>query len=340
MKYSFRNDYSQIGHPIILNALLENADKVNVGYGFDDVTLRLEKTIQKIVNENVNIYLLAGGTQTNMIALSMMMKPYEAVIAAESGHINVHETGAVEGTGHRIITVPTENGKLKAADIENVLTAYNDVHMVKPKAVYISNSTEIGTIYYKEELAKLSEVCQKNNLYLFLDGARLPVALTAKSNDLTLEDVVKATDACYIGGTKNGMPLGEVLIIKNAKINDGFRYYLKHKGAMFSKTFVLSYMFEKYFEDNLYLKLAKNSNETAEYLRTQLIANNIEIVYPNDTNQIFVRLKNEIIDVLKNDYQFEMWEREKDYSVIRLVTSYSTTKKGCDLLIDDIKKLQ
>ena len=337
MKYSFRNDYNQVGHPLILEALVKNASAINVGYGFDDISINLEKKIQKLVKEKVSVYLLAGGTQTNMLTLSKILKPYEAVISVKSGHIESHETGAVEGSGHKIITVNGENGKVRAGDVLDVLALYNNPHMVKPRAVYISDSTEIGTVYKKEELKELYKVCKKNDLYLFLDGARLPIALTSSDNDMDLADICKYTDAFYIGGTKNGMPLGEMLIIKDKYISEDFRYHLKNKGAMLSKTFMLAYMFDAYFENDLYLSLAKNSNSMAKYLREELHGIGIEIAFPNNTNQVFVILKNDLINTIKEEFDFEMWEEGKESSIIRLVTSFNTSKDSIDALIEKVK---
>lgn len=337
MKYSFRNDYNQIGDIRILNALVKNANVINTGYGYDEISLKLENKIKELTKEDVSIYLLAGGTQTNMILLSKVLRPYEAVLACDSGHIEVHETGAVEGSGHKIVTVKGINGKVTKEEVENALKLYNNPHMVKIKAVYISNSTEIGSIYTKKELVELYEVCKENELYLFLDGARLPIALSAKTNDLTLEDVCKYTDAFYIGGTKNGMPYGEMLVIKNKDINEDFAYHLKNKGGMLSKAFVLAYMFEAYFENDLYLCLAKNSNSMADYLREKLNEIGIDIVYPNDTNQIFIKIENSLIEKISEKYDFEMWEEGSEKSIIRLVTTFNTEKRICDELLNDLK---
>lgn len=336
MKYSFRNDYGNIGHPQVLQVLLDNANKNHVGYGFDEVSIKLENRVREILDEDVNVYPVVGGTMANLVTISKALKPYEAVIAIESGHINVHETGAIEGTGHGIITVKGCNGKVTVDDILNVMNNYLDCHMVKPGLVYISNSTEIGTIYYKEELKSLYEACHKYGLYLFLDGARLPIALTTTESDMTLKDICKYTDAFYLGGAKNGLPVGEMLVVKNKDINENFKYHIKNRGAMVNKGFFLAYMFLEYLKDDLYLKLAKNSNDMAKYLKDELIKKGVEVVYLNPTNQIFVRLENSIINSLNDKYDFEMWERGKDKSVIRLVTSWNTTKESCEELIKDI----
>lgn len=338
MKYSFRNDYNQIGHPKLIETLLVHANDINVGYGFDDITINLEKKMRNLLKEDVDMYLFSGGTQTNMTLLSKVLMPYEAVIAIDSGHINVHETGAVEGTGHKIITVKGFDGKVTPEDVLNVLSLHGDCHMVKPRAVYISNSTEIGSIYQKQELIDLYNICLKHNLYLFLDGARLPVALTCEENDLTIQDLAKYTDAFYVGGNKNGMPLGEMLLIKNNDIKKDFRYHLKNKGAMLSKTFMLAYLFDAYFENDFYLELASNTNKTAKYLKNKLIENKLEIVYPNPTNQIFVKLDNKLINKLEESFDFEVWEKGSKETVIRLVTCFNTSYESIDILIDALNK--
>lgn len=336
MKYSFRNDYCTIGHPNILNSLVKNIDQTNVGYGFDEVTLKLEETVRKMLDLDVSIHLVIGGTMANLLCISKSLKPYEAVIAVETGHINVHETGAIEGTGHAIIRVKGNDGKVTKEDVEQVMATYADCHMVKPGMVYISNSTEIGTIYNKCELASLYETCKKHGLYLFLDGARLPIALTTNESDMTIKDIAEYTDIFCIGGAKNGLPVGEMIIVKNKEINNNFKYHIKNRGGMVNKGFFLAYMFSEYLKDDFYLELAKNANQCALYLKEQLIEKNIEILYNNPTNQIFVRLDNSKIEQLSKDYDFEMWEQGKSKSVIRLVTSFITTKEACDSLLSDI----
>lgn len=339
MKYSFRNDYNQVGHPRIIQTLLDHANCVNVGYGEDIVTKELENMVSNLVDGDVKIYLLVGGTLANKLVLSKILAPYEAVIACETGHINVHETGAVEQTGHKILTVKKENGKLSSKDIHEVMNIHNEVHRVLPRVVYISNSTEVGTIYKKEELMDLYHTCKQYGLYLFLDGARLPIALTSSANDLTLKDIYNYTDVFYISGTKNGMPLGEMIVVKNELINSNFLYHLKNQGAMVSKTFTLSYMFKEYLKNDFYLELARNANKMAEYLKEELIKLNVNIKYLNDTNQIFVELNNDIIDTLSKEYDFEVWESNSNSTVIRLVTCFNTTLDGCNMLIEDLKKI-
>ena len=336
IKYSFRNDYSDVGNPEILEELSKHYGVQYTGYGSDTVTKQLLELVREKTKQNVDIYLFSGGTQTNMTFISKVLTNYEAVISHKDGHINTHETGSVEGAGKKIIPVEGKNGKVYTEDIEKVMRLHTENYMVKPKLVYISNSTESGTIYSLKELKELYEVCQKYNLLLFLDGARLPVALTSVENDLTLELVAKYTDAFYLGGTKNGMPFGEMLVIKDEESKKDFSYHLKNKGAMLSKTFVLSILFKKFLENDLYLQLAKNTNETAQILREELLANNYEIVYLNPTNQIFVKIDYNMLNTLQNMYNFEIWEKYENYVIIRLVTSWYTEKEACLKLVQDM----
>lgn len=336
IKYSFRNDYSDVGNPIILEELTKHCGIQYTGYGSDTITCQLLELVREKTKQNVDIYLFSGGTQTNLTYISKVLTNYEAVISHKDGHINTHETGAVEGAGKKIIPVEGKNGKVYPEDVEKVISLHTENYMVNPKLVYISNSTESGTIYSLKELKELYEICQKYNLLLFLDGARLPVALTSEENDLTLELVAKYTDAFYLGGTKNGMPYGEMLIIKDDESKKYFSYHLKNKGAMLSKTFVLSILFKKFLENDLYLQLAQNANDTAKILREELIANNYEIVYQNPTNQIFVKIDYYMLNILQDMYNFEVWEKYENYVIIRLVTSWYTTKEACLELVKDM----
>ena len=222
--YSFKSDYSEGAHPQILEALIRTNLEQTDGYGEDDHCIRAVEAIKhKIGRFDIDVHLLMGGTQTNFTAISAFLRPHEAVVSASTGHICVHETGAIEATGHKIISHPTEDGKLKPSHIQYSLDEHEDEHMAKPKLVYISNSTEIGSIYSKSELQQLSDICRKNRLYLYIDGARLGSALTSEENDLTLSDIASLADAFYIGATKNGALLGEALIICKEELKEEFR---------------------------------------------------------------------------------------------------------------------
>lgn len=253
MAPTFRNDYSVIAHPRILEAISKYSKEVNITYGLDIHSQNAAKYIKDIFSApQGEVFFLCGGTLTNLVFISSAIKHYEGVIAADTGHINVHETAAIEGNGYKIITIPNINGKITALQIENKIKEYTDEHMVKPRMVYISNSTELGTIYSKEELESIAKVCKANNLYLYLDGARLGNALMSKDNDLLPSDLGKYCDAFYVGGAKNGLLIGEALVINNKELLDNYRYHIKNKGAMLSKGFLLGIQFEEAFKDNLY----------------------------------------------------------------------------------------
>ncbi|WML39472.1 aminotransferase class I/II-fold pyridoxal phosphate-dependent enzyme [Neobacillus sp. OS1-2] len=338
--YSFKNDYSEGAHPKILNALLESNLEQEEGYGEDRYSLKAIELIKNRMDRNdVDIHLLSGGTQTNLLAISAFLRPHEAAIAASTGHIHTHETGAVEATGHKILTVNTEDGKLTPAHVKTVLDAHTDEHMVKPKLVYISNSTEIGSIYYKNELQQLSDFCQENKLILFMDGARLGSALCSSENDLQLRDVPQLVDAFYIGGTKNGALLGEALVICRDSLKEDFRYHMKQKGAMLAKGRILGIQYLELFRDNLFFDLAAHANKMAEVLRDELSRENIQFLTQSPSNQIFPILPNGLITKLQDKYAFHIWEKvDTERSAIRLVTSWATKEEAVKALIEDIKK--
>lgn len=322
----FKNDYNAIGHKNIINAITKFALENNIGYGEDYHTKNAIKLIRKeIGNENADIYFLSGGTITNRIGLYQMLKPYEAIITVDSGHINVHETGAVESTGHKVLTCNGVDGKITRDEILQILSLHQDSHKVLPRAVYISNATEIGTIYSKKELEEISKVCKENNLYLFIDGARLGCALVANTNDVTIKDIAAYSDMFYIGGTKNGAPLGEALVITNEILKENFQYLLKNQGGLLAKGFMLGIIFEELFNNNLYFENAKNSVDKANKLREVFKKYNINEEYKNPTNQIFVRLTKEAFDKLGEKVLFEKWEDKDNHVIARFVTNFNTS---------------
>lgn len=340
MKYRFTNDYSEIAHPRILSRLLECQNEQNIGYGFDVHTDNAVKFMKKAFNcENADIYILNGGTQTNLTVISYALKPYEAVLACDTGHINVHETGAIEGTGHKVFTLPNSNGKLTAEDVRKALQIHIDCHMVKIGMVYVSNSTETGTVYTKKELEELYKVCKENDLYFFIDGARLSSALMSKYSDVDPKDMSSLCDVFYAGGTKIGMTAGEAVIILNDNLKKDFKYHIKNKGALNSKGFILGIQFEEAFKDGLYFEMGKKENELAYYLASELEKLNVKLASNVETNQIFIVLDNQIIETLKQMYGFEMWEVGENKSTIRLVVSFATKKESVDMLISDLKEI-
>ena len=338
MKHQFTNDYSSLCHPRILNALIGVKDEQNTVYGLDQYSINAEKLIKERFNSpNGKVFFLSGGTMTNLLFISYALRPYEAVISLETGHINVHETGAVEATGHKIITVKGKNGKMYPDDIVNVLKTFTNEHMVKPGMVYISNSSEIGTIYTKQELLDLSKICKDNDLYFFIDGARLGSALTSKANDVEPELLGKVCDAFYVGGAKNGLLFGEALVINNPTLQKDFRYHIKNRGAMISKGFILGKVFEEAFKDNLYFDIAKATNEMADYLKDGLKSLNVKTL-DSPTNQVFAYFNPHDAETLIREYGLELWEDLGNEVVVRFVVSFTTKKEDIDELIDYLKK--
>lgn len=336
--YSFKNDYSEGAHPRILNALIEtNLEQVE-GYGTDDYTLKaIELLRQKIGLHDIDIHFFSGGTQTNLTAISAFLRPHEAIIAANTGHILVHETGAIEATGHKIISMEVNNGKLAPDHIKLALAAHTDEHMVKPKLVYISNPSEIGSIYKKEELEQLSQCCNENNLFLFVDGARLGSALCSEENDMTLTDLATLVDAFYIGGTKNGALLGEALVICNSCLKDDFRFHMKQKGALLAKGKLLSIQFLELFKDDLYFNLAKHANKMAGLLKDGITKAGYQFLTHSPSNQIFPILPNWLIAKLEKNYSFYVWSKvDPDRSAIRLVTSWTTNEEAVIAFIEEL----
>lgn len=337
MIYSFKNDYSSIAHPLVLQKLMECQNEQNIGYGLDIHSDKAIRLIQEKIKNDSDIYFLVGGTQANMVVISSILKPYEAVICVESGHINVHETGAIEGQGHKCLAHKGLNGKLYPENIIEVIKKHPDCHMVKPKMVYISNATEIGTVYTKQELIDLYNCCKENNLYLFLDGARLASALAA--SDITYEDLGKYTDVFYIGGTKNGGYIGEAVVINNKILSVDFDYSIKHFGAMLAKGFVGGIVFEVLMNGDLYLEIGKNENDCANYLAKELKKLNVKFMCDSVTNQIFPIVNKKMMEYLEKEFLFEVWEYiNDDEIVIRLVTSFTTRRYHCDQFLDYFKK--
>ncbi len=341
--YSFANDYSEGAHPRILEALAKTNLEQNPGYGLDSHSAHAIELIRKeAACPQADVHFLVGGTQTNTLAITSVLRPHQAVIAAVTGHINTHETGAVEARGHKILPTETPDGKLTPDRIRPILARHTDEHMVQPKMVYISDSTEIGTIYTKAELEELSRFCRQNGLYLFLDGARIGAALTSASNDLTLADAAALTDLFYIGGTKNGALFGEALIVTNDALKPDFRYLIKQHGAMLAKGWLLGIQFEELFRGRLFYDLAAHANEMAVRLRDALAGRGYPFAYPPQTNQLFPVFANDEIRLLEKDFSFHPdITIDACHTSIRLVTSWATTDEGTDAFIralDGLKK--
>ena len=327
--YSFRNDYGEGAHLRILKALIKTNLHQTPGYGEDEYTYKAIEILKaEVGNNNVDIHFISGGTQTNLLAISSFLKPYEAVIAVQTGHINVHETGAIEATGHKVLTAESEDGKLTPELISPILKTHADEHMVKPAMVYISNSTELGTIYKKSELQALSEFCRNQNLILFLDGARLGCALCSSENDLTIKEIASLTDCFYIGGTKNGALLGEAFVICRDDLKTDFRYNIKQRGALLAKGRVVGIQFLTLFEDGLFYELAAHANCMANKLKNGIEELGYKMASKSTTNQLFPIFSNEIIDKIREEYAFEEQIKiDESNTCIRFVTSWATEEK-------------
>jgi threonine aldolase len=337
--YSFKNDYSEGAHPRIFEALKETNFEQVEGYGEDVYSLKaIELLKERIGKHDIDIHLLTGGTQTNLTAISAFLRPHEAAIAANTGHILVHETGAIEATGHKVISIEVENGKLNASHIKEVIKAHTDEHMVKPKLVYISNPTEIGTIYNKKELEQISNFCKEYNLFLYMDGARLGSALCSDENNIELNDIAALVDAFYIGGTKNGALLGEALVICRDSLKEDFRFHMKQKGALLAKGRLIGQQFLELFKDNLYFDLAMHANKMANLLKNEIRKAGFNFLVDSSSNQIFPILPDRLISELHQKYSFYIWSKVDDEnSAVRLVTSWATKESAVLAFIEDIK---
>lgn len=339
--YSFVNDYSEGAHPRVLELLTKYNLQQNIGYGEDKHSEKAKEFIKKLLqNEAVDIHFISGGTQTNLLVISSFLRPHQCVIAADTGHINVHEAGAIEATGHKVVTMPSVEGKLTPDTIQAVLDYHKGEHMVQPKMVYISNSTELGTIYTKRELTEIHDICRANGLMLYLDGARIGSALTCKVNDLQLKDIAELVDVFYIGGTKNGALLGEALVICNENLKQDFRYLIKQRGALLAKGFIIGIQFEALFQDNLFFELATHANTMAEQIATMFKAAGYSFFAPPCTNQVFPILPNSLLDKLSEKFKFLVETKMNgDYSVDRFVTSWATRQEAIDKLSNHVKLL-
>lgn len=339
-KYSFYNDYSEGAHPNIIKALQDTNLQQETGYGYDSFSENARDSIKKLCGTDCSVYFISGGTQANLVALASMLKPYESVIAAQTGHIAVHEAGAIEATGHKINTITVADGKLTPTLIEPVVEEHTDEHMVKPRVVFISNSTEVGTTYSKSELQALSDFCKQNKLYLYLDGARIASALTSSDADLSLSDISNLTDMFYIGGTKAGALLGEAMVINNPEIDQEYIRHIKQRGGLLAKGRVLGIQFQELFKDNLIFELGKHANMMAELLTDGIKDQGYSFLTDSKTNQIFPVLPNTLIEQLEKLYGFYRWSTiDDERSSIRLVTSWATKQDMVEEFLKDLGTL-
>lgn len=338
----FNCDYNEGAHERVMNVLSRTNMEQAVGYGEDEYCEKAREVIRDLCkDDSLMVQFLVGGTQANLTVISAALRPHQGVLAAVTGHINVHETGAIEASGHKVLALPSEDGKITAAQVER---AYQDhvsddsfEHTVQPKMVYISNPTELGTIYSRRELEELSAVCRRNGLYLFMDGARLGYGLTAKGNDLDLESIARLCDAFYIGGTKVGALFGEAVVIRAPHIKEDFRYLIKQKGGMLAKGRLLGIQFLALLEDGLYFEISRHANEMAKEIRRALTEAGYPYLVENPTNQIFVILPDEKLEALQKEYGFCYQQRmDQTHSAVRICTSWATEKENVRKLVEDI----
>ena len=341
----FECDYAEGAHPRILERLVQTNFEQTKGYGEDEYCENARRLIRRLCDsETADIHFLTGGTQTNTTVIASILRPHQGVITATTGHINVHESGAIEATGHKVLALPTADSKLTASQIEKVYKEHwndaNREHIVQPGMVYISNPTEGGVIYTKKELQAISDVCRACNLPLFMDGARLGFGLVAENNDLTLPDITKMCDVFYIGGTKVGALFGECVVITNDAIKKDFRYLIKQRGGMLAKGRLLGIQFETLFTDGLYFEIAQHAVHLAIKIRNAFRAKGFAFLCESPTNQQFPILSDDQMKTLSQNYAFELWTKiDERQTVVRFCTSWATREEDVDSLIDDISEL-
>lgn len=344
---SFYNDYSEGAHERILDALYRTNRLQSSGYGEDEYCKEAKTLIRRHLRRpETEIHFLVGGTQTNTTVISAILRPWQGVIAADSGHIAVHESGAIEATGHKVITLPNHEGKIDAGQIERLVRAHYDSesfeHMAQPGMVYISQPTEYGTIYSKAELKAISEICHKFHMPLFVDGARLGAALVCEENDVTIADLEELSDVFYIGGTKNGALFGEAVVISSPELTPFFRYMIKQKGGMLAKGRLLGLQFAELFRDELYFDLARHAVSLAQKLQKGIADLGYPFMLQSPTNQIFPIFPDELIHELEDKYACSYWDwgrPDPQHSITRIVTSWATTEKSVDAFLEDLRKL-
>ncbi len=336
----FNSDYTAGAHPKVLERLVATNLEHTVGYGNDPYTARAKALIRREIGcEDAEVMFLVGGTQTNATAIDGILARHEGVLAAESGHIAVHESGAIEASGHKVLTLPHYDGKVRAEDVQYFIEEfYADEtypHMVAPGMLYISQPTEYGTVYSLEELEALSAVCHKHNIPLYIDGARMGYALAAEGADFTLRDIARLADVFYIGGTKLGTLFGEALVVTNRALLKNLFPLVKQHGALLAKGRLSGVQFEAMFSDGLYYEIGRHAVALALRIREAFRAKGYEVVIESPTNQQFFRLPNEVIDSLREEVSFDYWgARGERHSIVRFVTSWSTTKEDVDSLIE------
>lgn len=341
----FQCDYAEGAHPLILKKMEETNYDQTVGYGNDPYCESAREKIKKACEApEADVHFLVGGTQANFTVISSILRPHQGVVSAVTGHINVHETGAVEATGHKVLALPSEDGKITAAQIKEMYDTHwadsDHEHAVQPGMVYISHPTENGTLYSKEELEAMYAVCKELGLPLFMDGARMGYGLMSESSTLTLADIARLTDVFYIGGTKVGALFGEAVVITNPALKKDFRYLIKQHGGMLAKGRLLGIQFDTLFTDDLYYEISKYADDLAMRLKDAFVKKGYGLRYDSYSNQQFPVLPNAHMDKLKEKYSFGFWEKvDEDHTAVRFCTSWATKEENVQALIADIERL-
>ncbi len=340
----FNCDYNEGAHPKVMELMNETNMQQHVGYGEDDICAEARELIKAACNrENIDVHFVVGGTQANLMVISHALRAHHAVLSAATGHINVHETGAVEATGHKIIALDGgAAGKINWRQVEEACRLHAEdaafEHIAKPKMVYISFPTENGALYSKQELTDLRRVCDEWGLILFADGARLGYGLTARGNDVTLSDMCDLCDVFYIGGTKVGALMGEAIVISNDDLKEDFRYIIKQRGGMLAKGRLLGVQFKALFTDNLYFDIAKRANSLAYKIADACKDAGLKLLAESPTNQQFPIMRNDVIEKLAEKYIYSPWVIiDEKHTCIRFCTSWATEETDVDELINDIK---
>lgn len=329
-RISFSCDYMEGAHPTILQRLIETNFAQMPGYGADDYCESAREKIRAACGApNAEVHFLVGGTQTNATVIDALLRSYQGVVAADTGHISVHEAGAIEFGGHKVLTLPHRNGKISAEQIASLLRVYeedvNHDHTVMPGMVYLSQPTEYGTLYSREELSAISALCREKHLPLYVDGARLAYALACPENDVTLKDMAELCDIFYIGGTKCGALLGEAVVIPQPGLISHFFTIIKQHGALLAKGRLLGLQFDTLFTDGLYQRIGEAALRAAEDIRTALRANGYQLCFASPTNQTFCLVDREQMEKLREYVDFSQWEvYDETHTIIRFATSWAT----------------
>ena len=342
----FNSDYLEGAHSAIMERMMETNMMQTVGYSCDEICDSARAKVRAACNApEADVHFLVGGTQTNTTVIAALLRPWQGVVSAVSGHINCHETGAIESTGHKVIALPTPDGKLTAKQVKDYVewqkNDESEEHIVQPGMVYISHPTETGMLYSKAELTEIFHTCREYGLPLYIDGARRGYGLTADGTDLTLPEIARLCDVFYIGGTKVGALFGEAVVIMNEKYKKDFRFMIKQRGGMLAKGRLLGIQFDTLFTDDLYTKIARNANDMAYQIRDIFVSNGYPLLFDSPTNQQYPIISDEELAILGKDFGYEYWERvDETHSGVRFCGSWATTQEQVDALREAVNALK